>query len=102
MQLGAEAIITNEYNQALFILRNDTRTWAMPGGRIEREELPDEAAAREAQEESGLKVLPVRLVGLYYRRQRPWQEQFSDRDSEQTTLTALLPLERVARAAHDD
>ncbi|MDX1663248.1 MAG: NUDIX domain-containing protein [Candidatus Promineifilaceae bacterium] len=71
MQLGAEAVVTNEYNEALFVLRNDSRTWAMPGGGVEADERPDEAAAREAQEESGLKVLPVRLVALYYRREEP-------------------------------
>ncbi|MCI0731879.1 MAG: NUDIX domain-containing protein [Chloroflexi bacterium] len=50
----------------LLIRRDDTRTWSVPGGMLEPGELPDKGATREVEEETGLKVLPVRLVALYY------------------------------------
>ena len=71
MKLYADGIVTNEFNQALFIRRDDSRTWAQPGGAVERGETPTEALEREVEEETGLKVKPVRLVGLYYRAERP-------------------------------
>lgn len=71
MKLGADGVITNQFNQALFIMRNDTRTWATPGGAVEAGELPTETVEREVEEETGLKVRAVRLVGLYYRQEKP-------------------------------
>lgn len=71
MKIFSDAIVTNHLNQALFIVRNDSRTWAQPGGALERGELPTEAVAREVEEETGIKVKPVRLVGVYYRPERP-------------------------------
>ena len=71
MRLYADAIVTNQFNQALFIRRNDSRTWAPPGGSLENGELPTAALGREVEEETGLKVMPVRLVGLYYRPEKP-------------------------------
>lgn len=71
MRLYADAIVTNQFNQVLFVRRNDSRTWAPPGGALEAGELPTEAIKREVEEETGLKVMPVRLVGLYYRPEKP-------------------------------
>lgn len=71
MKVFADAIVTNHLNQALFILRNDSRTWAQPGGAVEDGELPTEAVVREVREETGLKVKPVRLVAVYYRPEGP-------------------------------
>lgn len=71
MRLYADAIVTNQFNQVLFVRRNDSRTWAPPGGALEAGELPTDALRREVEEETGLKVMPVRLVGLYYRPEKP-------------------------------
>ena len=71
MRLYADGIVTNQFNQALFVRRNDSRTWAPPGGAVEAGELPTDALKREVEEETGLKVMPVRLVGLYYRPEKP-------------------------------
>lgn len=71
MRLNANAIVTNQFNQVLFIRRNDSRTWAPPGGALDAGELPTDAMRREVEEETGLKVMPVRLVGLYYRPEKP-------------------------------
>lgn len=66
MQLVADAIVTNEWNETLLIRRDDTRTWAQPGGALNDGELPDSAVVREVEEETGVKVYPVRLVGLTF------------------------------------
>jgi ADP-ribose pyrophosphatase YjhB (NUDIX family) len=71
MKLYAGGVVTNEYNQVLFILRSDSRTWAQPGGAVEEDESPTDALEREIEEETGLQVMPVRLVGMYYRPEAP-------------------------------
>ena len=67
MNIGVSGIITNEYNEILLILRNDTHTWAPPGGSLDVGELPTEGISREVEEETGLKTMPVRLVSIDYR-----------------------------------
>ncbi|RLI39304.1 NUDIX hydrolase, partial [Candidatus Bathyarchaeota archaeon] len=44
--------------------------WALPGGFIEYGERAEEAAVREAEEETGLKVRVEGLVGVYSRPDR--------------------------------
>lgn len=61
--------ITRDFTVAVFVVHNDhvllhphrkLGIWLPPGGHIEPHELPDEAALREVEEESGL---VVELVG---------------------------------------
>jgi 8-oxo-dGTP pyrophosphatase MutT (NUDIX family) len=66
MRLGTNGIVTNGMGEVLLIQRDDTRTFAPPGGGIEAGELPPDNVAREVREETGLIVMPVRLVGLYF------------------------------------
>jgi 8-oxo-dGTP diphosphatase len=39
--------------------------WAVPGGRIEENETAEECLVREMEEETGLKVEPIIMTGLY-------------------------------------
>ena len=39
--------------------------WAVPGGRIEDDETAEACLIREMEEETGLKVEPVKLTGIY-------------------------------------
>lgn len=66
MKIGANGIVINERGQVLLIQRDDTRTFAPPGGGLDMGELPTTAVAREVKEETGLIVHPVRLVGVYF------------------------------------
>lgn len=67
MRIGASGILVSQNGELLLIQRNDTRTFSYPGGTIDTGELPTDGVVREVREETGLIVLPVRLVGLNFR-----------------------------------
>jgi 8-oxo-dGTP diphosphatase len=62
---AAAAIIRDEQGRVLLIRRGDGRGWSLPGGIMEPGERIVDCAVREAWEETGLEVEPVRLVGIY-------------------------------------
>lgn len=66
MNVGTNGIVVDQLGNVLLIKRNDTRTFAPPGGALDTGELPPDGAAREVREETGLIVLPVRLAALTY------------------------------------
>jgi ADP-ribose pyrophosphatase YjhB (NUDIX family) len=66
MNVGTNGIVVDQHGHVLLIKRNDTRTFAPPGGALDVGELPPDGTAREVREETGLIVLPVRLVTLTY------------------------------------
>ena len=68
--IGAEGLVLNQFGQVLLIQRDDSRTWALPGGGLDANELPPVGMVREVFEETGFKVHPVRLVKVSYIRGR--------------------------------
>lgn len=66
MRIGTHGILVNQFGQVLLIQRNDTRTFAAPGGGLERGELPTDNIAREIREETGIIAMPVRLVSVNF------------------------------------
>ncbi|MEP7190901.1 MAG: NUDIX domain-containing protein, partial [Roseiflexaceae bacterium] len=60
---AAVAIIEN--GRILLTQRDDLEVWCLPGGAVEDGESLEEAAAREAFEETGLQVRVTQLVGMY-------------------------------------
>jgi ADP-ribose pyrophosphatase YjhB (NUDIX family) len=66
MNVGTNGIVVNQHGDVLLIKRDDTRTYAPPGGGLDVGELPPDGVIREVREETGLIVLPVRLVTLTY------------------------------------
>lgn len=74
-----EIRLTRDFTVATFVVRHDQvlllwhrklQMWLPPGGHIEPNELPDDAATREVREEAGLEVELVGERGLAVQRPR--------------------------------
>lgn len=61
----ATALIRDWRGRILFQRRADFDWWGLPGGLLELGETLGACAVREAREETGLRVRPTRLVGVY-------------------------------------
>ncbi len=77
LQLGPKLVATvliGDPSRLLMVKRSygeEKGLWALPGGYVEQGEVVEEAAAREALEETGLEVAITGLVGLYSAPGRP-------------------------------
>jgi 8-oxo-dGTP pyrophosphatase MutT (NUDIX family) len=63
---AAGGLVINEYEEILLIYRNDK--WDLPKGKIEPNELENDAAIREVQEETGIAVeaLLHKIIDTYH------------------------------------
>jgi ADP-ribose pyrophosphatase YjhB (NUDIX family) len=68
--IGAFGILFDTEEKVLLCHRRDFNLWDLPGGRVERGEMPWEGVVREVKEEVGLDVEIVRLVGVYGKTQK--------------------------------
>ena len=59
------ALVYDADGRILLVCERDGGVWSVPGGLIEPDETPADAVVREAWEETGLHVAPVRLLGVY-------------------------------------
>jgi len=72
MKLGTLVYLINEKNETLMLFRNKKKNdyhngyWVAPGGKIEylKNEAPEDCAAREIFEETGLKINSLKLAGF--------------------------------------
>jgi 8-oxo-dGTP diphosphatase len=65
-QTAVAAAVVVQFGRVLLIRRRITEgalSWQFPAGKIEPGEAPEETAARETQEETGLRVAPRRVLG---------------------------------------
>lgn len=69
-KVGVDGCIFDDIGRLLLIRRSDNGLWALPGGWAEVGSTGAENIAREIEEETGLIVAPVSLIGLYDSKRR--------------------------------
>jgi ADP-ribose pyrophosphatase YjhB (NUDIX family) len=62
---AASAVVVDQDGRILLHRRADNELWSIPGGGMEIGETIAATIVREVEEETGLKVEPERLVGIY-------------------------------------
>jgi 8-oxo-dGTP pyrophosphatase MutT (NUDIX family) len=62
---SVSAVIFDRKGRLLLQQRSDGGQWGLPGGSVEIGESVRDAVIREVREETGLRVAPGRLVGIY-------------------------------------
>jgi ADP-ribose pyrophosphatase YjhB (NUDIX family) len=63
--VSVTGVVLRKDGRVLAIKRTDDGRWVPPGGVLELDETPQDGVVREVFEETGLKVQPVRLTGVY-------------------------------------
>src|SRR5690625_930395 len=63
--VSVTGVVVRPDGRVLVIQRADDGRWVPPGGVLERDETPEQGVVREVLEETGIKVRPRRLVGVY-------------------------------------
>ncbi len=61
---GVAAIIRDDAGRLLLQRRGDNGAWSLPGGAVDPGEAPADTVVREVLEETGLVVVPVRIVAV--------------------------------------
>ena len=86
----------------LLVRQRETGVWSTPGGLIEPDERPSDAAMRETWEETGLMVRPDRLLGVYGG--SACVVQYPNGDEVQYVITAFggSVIGGAARPDHDE
>ena len=99
---GVTAVVINTRGEVLLQLRRDTKTWAPPSGGCEPGETVAEAAMREVQEETGLAVIPQRVVAVLSG--SAYQVTYSNGDqlASVTTVFRCAPAHDIKPHVNDD
>lgn len=79
-RVAADCLITDEEGRLLVLDPTYKLTWEIPGGVVEADESPWQAAQREVREEIGLDLEPGRLLAV----------DWKSRDGDVTEVVALL------------
>ena len=82
IRLGCSATIFDEAREKVLLTkRADNGLWCLPGGGVDPGESVEETIIREVQEETGLTVRVLRLIGVYS--DPNWLVVYNERDSVQ-------------------
>jgi 8-oxo-dGTP pyrophosphatase MutT (NUDIX family) len=82
------ACLFDDAGGMLLLRHADGARWATPGGAIEPAESPTEALARECEEETGLLVRPMGILGVFGG--RAYEMTYDNGDRVQYVMTAFL------------
>jgi len=63
-------MIFDSEGRILLCRRRDNGKWNLPGGHVEENEAPWEAATREALEEIGVTILIEKMTGVFFKREK--------------------------------
>ena len=63
--VGADTFVMNGRKEVCLVRRSDNGLWALPGGAQDLGETPEECARREFEEETGLQIRIIRLLGIF-------------------------------------
>ena len=92
---GVGAVIFNENREVLLEKRADYGVWGLPGGGVSIGESVEEGVVREVLEETGLRVVVKRLVGIYSDPRRYAIARYPDGDTVQW-VSLVFECERQA------
>ncbi|URN05502.1 NUDIX domain-containing protein [Actinomadura madurae] len=62
---SVNVVVENDKGEILMIRRTDNGNWALPGGAIDLGESVAQAGIRETEEETGIDVEIIGLIGIY-------------------------------------
>lgn len=66
LRVGCSAVIFDGSRMKILLTRRrDNAQWCLPSGGMHPGESASEACVREVEEETGLQVEPIRLIGIY-------------------------------------
>ena len=65
LMVGAAILVLDDQKRLLLMKRSDSGCWGPPGGSTEPGERVEEAARREALEETGLQITEMSLFGVF-------------------------------------
>lgn len=65
VMVGAGVLVVDSQGRLLLGRRTDNNCWGIPGGALEPGETLEEAACREAREETGLELRRLELFGVF-------------------------------------
>src|SRR3984957_11733244 len=63
--VGVSCVVVNDRREVLLVHSKERGIWMPIGGMVEPGEEPADSAVREVFEETGVQVVPERLVGVY-------------------------------------
>ncbi|CCV63626.1 MutT/nudix family protein [Alteracholeplasma palmae J233] len=89
--------IRNSKGEILLQRRKDKNVWGFPGGAIELGESAKEAVIREIKEETGLDIIPRKMIGVYTH----YFDEYPNGDSAQV-IAIFFDLEIVGGKLDDN
>ncbi len=99
---GVTAVVINDRDEVLLQLRRDTGTWAPPSGGVEPGETVAESARREVLEETGIEIVPERIVAVLSGEAYNVTYPNGDQMATVTTVFRCRPLPAGAPRVNDD